>query len=85
MKTTALRYTVIIRKEDKQYIADIPTLGISDFGWTIEEAKRHAQEAITCHVEGLAKTGSVVPPPDTEEFYVSQAKVPAPKNIQFAW
>lgn len=85
MKTTALRYTVIIRKEEKQYIADVPTLGISDFGRTIEEAKQHAQEAIACHIEGLTKTGNMVPPPDAEEFYLSQAKVTAPKNIQFAW
>lgn len=84
MKTTLLRYNVIIRKEGKQYIADVPTLGISDFGQTLELAKRHIHDAITVHIEGLIKTGSPVPPPDTNEYYLSMTEVPVTGSIRFA-
>lgn len=61
MRTNTLKYNIIIRKEGKDYIADAPTLGISDFGKTIEEAKRNIKRAIKCHVEGLIKTNIICP------------------------
>lgn len=84
MKTTVLRYHVIIHKTGKQYIADVPTLGISDFGSTIELTKTHIHDAIECHIEGLIKASSPVPPPDAEEFFVSVTQIDAPKAIRFA-
>lgn len=85
MKTTLLRYHVVIRREGKQFIADVPTLGISDFGSTLEQAKRNVRNAITCHVEGLIKTDSSVPPPDTEEYYLSTTEVPVTGSVRFAF
>lgn len=84
MKTTLLRYNVIIRKEGKHFVAYVPTLGISDFGSSIDEAKKHVHGAIECHIEGMTKTGTDVPLPDTQEYYISQAEIPAPKHIRFA-
>lgn len=85
MKMTILRYNVIIRKEGRNYIAYVPTLGISDFGKTIEEAKNHMRDAIVCHVEGLIKTDTEVPTPDEGEYYISHAEIPAPAGIKFAF
>ncbi len=84
MKTAILRYRVIIRKDGKHYIADVPTLGISDFGRTIQEAKQHVHDAIACHVEGLLKTHTSIPSPDTDEFYISTSEVTFPQAISFA-
>ena len=78
MKDTILKYNIIIRKQGKSFIADVPTLGISDFGKTIVEAKKHIKEAIVCHVEGLAKTKTDIPAPDNEDFYVSQTQITFP-------
>lgn len=75
METTVLKYNVLISKEGNEYIAYVPTLGISDFGKTIDKAKKNVQEAIQCHIEGLIKTQSEVPAPDTEDFYISQSEV----------
>ncbi|MEK7592672.1 MAG: type II toxin-antitoxin system HicB family antitoxin [Patescibacteria group bacterium] len=61
MKTTALRYSVLIKKEGKHYIASVPTLGISDFGDTKAKALYNVKGAIACHIEGLAKTHTTVP------------------------
>ena len=84
MKTNVLRYNVIIQKESKYFVAYVPTLGISDFGKTIEDAKRHVRQAIRCHVEGLVKTKTDIPAPDLQEFYLSQAEVSFPSNLSLA-
>lgn len=63
MKDTILKYNVIIRKQGKSFIADVPTLGLSDFGNTIGEAKKHIKQAMVCHIEGLAKTKTEIPAP----------------------
>lgn len=80
-----LRYNVLIKKEGKHYVAYVPTLGISDFGKTLEEAQKHVHDAITLHIEGLIKTGTEVPSPDTQEVYLSQTEVTIPKNVKFAF
>lgn len=78
MKTRVLKYNVVIRKDDKNFIADVPTLGISDFGTTILRAKENVKQAMICHLEGLVKTGTEIPGPDTEDFYISQAEIRYP-------
>jgi len=85
METTILRYNVIIRKEGKYFVAYVPTLGISDFGKTLELAKKHVQEAISCHINGLLKTKSEIPAPDTQEYYLSQTEITIPKAIKVAF
>ena len=84
MKTTILHYQVIIHKQGKDYVANVPTLGISDFGSTLELAKKHVQKAIECHVEGLIKTKSEVPAPDPPDYYVSMAEVNLSQPVRFA-
>lgn len=85
MKVNLLKYNVFIKKEGKFFIAQVPTLGISDFGKTIEEARENAKSAIECHIEGLLKTKTEVPEPDTQDYFFSQAEVDVPRGIQFAF
>ena len=83
MKSTILQYNVIIRKEGKDYIAHVPTLGISDYGKTVELASRHVEGAIRTHLEGLQKSGEDIPSPDTGEYYVRQLDVPVSGKFNF--
>lgn len=69
MKTTILRYQVLIKKEGKHYVAYVPSLGISDFGKSVDEVRSHVQGVIKCHVEGLVKTGAVLS--DTKNYFFS--------------
>lgn len=85
MKTKIVTYNVILKKERKYWVSYVPTLGISDFGKTLEEAKQNVRLAIECHIEGLVKTGDEVPTPDEADFFLSQSKVTLPKNIKFAY
>lgn len=80
MKTTILSYQVMIKKEGKYYVAYVPTLGISDFGKSVENALKNVEKAIAVHIEGLIKTGSEIPAPDTSEFYISHSQVSVPAN-----
>jgi len=85
METTVFKYNIIIRRDKKDFIADVPTLGISDFGKTVEEAKKNVREAIKCHIEGLIKTQTEIPAPDTEDFFVSNAEINISKSIRLAF
>jgi predicted RNase H-like HicB family nuclease len=76
MKKIILSYNVIIRKEDKDYIAYVPTLGISDFGKTLESAQKNVKDAIACHIEGLKKSSEEIPTPDSTNYFISQVSVP---------
>ncbi|MBI3385240.1 type II toxin-antitoxin system HicB family antitoxin [Candidatus Gottesmanbacteria bacterium] len=84
MKTNILKYNVIIKKEGKEYISFVPTLGISDFGKNIEEARRNTKEAIECHIEGLVETGEEIPLSDKQDFIISQIETTFPK-LKFAF
>ena len=81
MQTKILKYNVIITKENKHYIAYVPTLDLSDFGKSVEEARKNVTQAIECHLEGLQKTGSEIPAHDVEFPYVSQTEVIFPHKI----
>ena len=90
MENKVLNYRIIIEREPQKdgscvYISYCPPLGISDFGKSVEEAKEHIHEAIECHIQGLTKLGELVPLPDMENSYISQALVSMPKNIKFAY
>ncbi|HTK03514.1 MAG TPA: type II toxin-antitoxin system HicB family antitoxin [Alphaproteobacteria bacterium] len=85
MKSNILRYNTVIRKEGKDFVAYVPTLGISDFGKTIDEAQNNVKKAIQCHIEGLMKTDFEIPAPDNVDFYIGQANVIAPKDFKFAY
>ncbi|OIP85249.1 hypothetical protein AUK04_01345 [Candidatus Roizmanbacteria bacterium CG2_30_33_16] len=85
MKTTVLKYNVMIKKEGKYFVAYVPTLGISDFGKTIDNARKNVEAAISIHIEGLIKTNSEVPAQDSTDFYISQSQVTVPSNLKFAF
>ncbi len=83
MKTNILNYHLVIRKEGKYYIADVPTLGLSDFGQTVSDAKKNAEGAIKCHIESLSKSNSKIPAPDRDKFYITDAKISFSRSLSF--
>lgn len=68
-KAEVLNYRVLINKEKSGngklvYVTQVPTLGISDFGETFEEALRNTEKLIKFHIESLIEEGEPVPQPD---------------------
>lgn len=80
MKQTVFQYNILIEKEEQKkgkhfYVAHAPTLGISDFGKTPDQAAKNIENAIKIYLETLHEVGEEIPKPDSEEFYVTSRKI----------
>ena len=79
MDTKILNYRVIVEKEKQKkgvaYVAYAPTLGISDFGETIEKAVKNIEKAIKLYLKTLIELKKSVPQPDAEEYFVTTRKI----------
>lgn len=47
------KYSIIIEKEDKWYVAHCVELGIASQGITIDEAKENIREAVELYIESF--------------------------------
>lgn len=88
METKILNYRIIIKraKEGKKivYLAECPTLGVYDWGNTIEEVLKNIHEGIECEIEGLIKDGETVPVDHVEQELITTASVNIPSNLSIA-
>ena len=84
METKVLNYRIIIKptKEGKKtvYLAECPTLGVLDYGATIDKALKSIKEGIECHVESLIKDSEEVPVDYPEKEFVTETKIAVPVN-----
>ena len=82
METKVLNYRIIIKpeKENKKtvYLAECPTLGVYDWGDTIDKALKHIKEGIECHIESLIKDHEEIPVDYPEKEFVTETKVAIP-------
>lgn len=90
METRVLNYRIVVEKEKQNkgylYVAYVPSLGISDFGKTIEEAVKNTEKAIKLYLETLIDLKKPIPTPDNEEYFVTSKKVEltiSSKNLAF--
>ena len=91
MDTKVLNYRVIIEPEtypdgSKVYNAYSPTLGIADYGNSVEEVLKSIKDGIELAIESLAKDGQEIPVDNIEEQIVTSTKVnlPAKLKLDFA-
>lgn len=79
METKILNYRVIVEKEPFKkgivYVAYAPTLGLSDFGKSVEEAVRNLEKEIKLYLETLIELKKPIPSPDGEEYFVTTRKI----------
>ena len=79
MNTKVLNYRVIVEKEKQKegfvYVSYAPSLGISDFGKTIDEAVTHITDAIKSYLETLIDLKKPIPAPDSDDYFVTLSKV----------
>lgn len=90
METRVLNYRIVVEKEKQNkgylYVAYVPSLGISDFGKTIEEATSNTEKAIKLYLETLIDLKKPIPTPDSEEYFVTSKKIELTipsKNLAF--
>ena len=87
MDTKVLNYRVIIEPETypdgtKVYNAYSPTLGVSDYGDSVEEVLESIKDGIELAIESLAKEGQQIPVDKVEEQIVTSTKVNVPSKLK---
>ncbi len=66
-----MKYAIIIERGPSNYSAYVPDLpGCISTGKTVEEVRRHIQEAIEFHLDGMREDGLPIPPATTVCEYV---------------
>lgn len=84
METKVLNYRIIIKptKEGKKtvYLAECPTLGVLDYGATIDKALENIKEGLECHIESLIKDSEDVPVDYPEREFITETKIAVPIN-----
>ncbi len=87
MKKIVLNYNILIEKEKQPdgkylFVTHVPSLGISDFGKTPDEAAKNTEGAIKIYLESVRDMGEPIPDPDHEEVYVTSRKIEIDTSIQ---
>ena len=80
MEKNVLNYRIIIEKERYDdgsivYTASCPTLGVYDYGETIEEVLTSITDGITLAVETLAKEKKEIPLDRIDEQIITSTKI----------
>ncbi|OGG13059.1 hypothetical protein A2875_03440 [Candidatus Gottesmanbacteria bacterium RIFCSPHIGHO2_01_FULL_46_14] len=87
MQKNVLNYRIIIEPETSEdgsrvYVGFCPTLGISDYGDTVEDVLTSIKDGIELAVEALAEGKKEVPVDDIEQQIIASASVKAPINLR---
>ncbi len=90
MEKHVLNYRIIIEKEKYEdgstvYVAYCPSLGISDYGDSIEEVLASIKDGVELTVESLAKEGKDVPVDHVEEQFITSTKITIPAGIKISF
>ncbi len=80
MEKQLLNYRIIIDKETYPngslvYVAHCPTLGISDYGDTVEDVLKSIKQGIELAVESLSKEKQEVPIDHVDDQIITSTKI----------
>lgn len=88
MQKQVLNYRIIIEPEKMGkkvvYNAACPTLGVYDYGDSIDEVLKSIKDGIELAIEYLMDQGEEVPVDDTEKGVVVATQIDAPSDIKLA-
>jgi predicted RNase H-like HicB family nuclease len=90
MEKKILNYRIIIEKETYEdgslvYVATCPTLGVSDYGDTVEDVLKSIKDGIELVVESLAKEGEEVPIDHVDDQIITSAKIKLPSGLKVSF
>ena len=79
MQTRDLNYRIIVEPEKQGkksvYNAYCPTLGLADYGNSIDKAIKNIKSLIKFHVKSLLEEGLEIPPENTPEEIITSTTV----------
>ena len=75
-----LEYRVLVSRDPDtgQLIAEVPTLGLADYGTDLSDALKHLEEMLRFHLDCLQEEGKSIPREQkTDEGFYFRLKSPA--------
>ena len=75
-----LEYRVLITRDSDtgQLVAEVPTLGLADYGTDLPDALKHLEDMLRFHLECLHEEGKVIPREQrTDEGFYFRLRMPA--------
>lgn len=79
METKILNYRIIIEPEKKGkktvYNAYCPTLGLADYGYSIDESIKNINSLIKFHLECLLEDGLEIPSENTAKELITSTQI----------
>ncbi|MBI3289843.1 type II toxin-antitoxin system HicB family antitoxin [Candidatus Microgenomates bacterium] len=79
MQKQVLNYRIIIEPEKMgrktAYNAYCPTLGLADYGYSVDETIKNIKSLIKFHIECLIEDNQEVPTENTEEEIITSTRV----------
>lgn len=90
MEKGVLNYRIIIEPEKYDdgstvYVAYCPTLGVSDYGDTIEEVLRSIKDGIELAIESLVEENKEIPVDHIDEQIITSTKITAPPSLAISF
>ncbi len=86
-----LSYRIFVEREtydsgEVVYVAHVPTLGISDYGSTIEKALENTEKLIRFHLECLIdEEGSIPAPDDPKNILIANQEIEIASKKRFSF
>lgn len=89
MDAKVLDYRIIIEPEKYKdgsvvYVAHCPTLGISDYGDSVEEVMESIKDGIKLAVESLVSEKQEVPVDEVSDQIITTARINFPMGLSYA-
>ena len=87
MQTKVLNYRIVIEPEtyadgSKVYNAYCPTLGVADYGDSVEEVLESIKDGIVLAAESLAREKKEIPVDNVDEQIVTSTKIPLSSKLR---
>lgn len=85
METKILNYKIIIEKENNFFVAYCPTLGLSDYGKTIDQVIKKIRNLIKFHIESLSKLNYPIPVEKDSTALITNVEVSITSKNKFSY
>jgi len=87
MEKKVLNYRIIIEPEKYEdgstvYTAICPTLGVADYGDTVEEVLKSIKDGIKLAIEFMAENKEEIPVDHIENQIIATTKIELPNNLK---
>jgi predicted RNase H-like HicB family nuclease len=85
METKILNYKIVIEKEKNSYVAFCPSLGLTDYGKSIDQVLNRIKSLIKFHIQSLSELNYPVPVEKETTTLITSVEIPISPSIKFSY